>query len=109
MVGMETMKFRAVALAFLLCWVGGESEAAPRAEIWPRWKKHDPTSAQRIDHSLWDQFLKKYLVAPHPSGFNRVRYAVVTPEDRSPLKSYNGRLEQDYDWRLNSPEPTIAP
>ena len=88
MVGMETMKYRTVALAFLLCWIAAESEAAPRAELWPRWQKHDPTSSRIIDHGLWDQFLKKYLLAPHPSGVNRVRYDAVTPGDRSSLKTY---------------------
>ena len=48
--------------------------AAPKAEFWPRWEKHDPASTQKIDHSLWDQLLKQNLVAPHPSGINRVRY-----------------------------------
>ncbi len=88
MVGMETMKFRTIALAFLLCWIAAESEAAPGAKLWPRWQKHDPASAREIDHGLWDQFLRKYLLAPHPSGVNRVRYDAVTPEDRSSLKSY---------------------
>jgi len=64
------------------------SHAAPKAELWPRWEKHDAASTQRIDHSLWDTFLKKNLVAPHPSGINRVRYASVAPEDRKALKDY---------------------
>ncbi len=61
---------------------------APQADLWPKWQKHDPASAQKIDHSAWDKWLKKYLVAPHPSGVNRVRYGSVAPEDRKALKSY---------------------
>lgn len=61
---------------------------APQADLWPKWQKHDPASAQKIDHSAWDKWLKKYLVAPHPSGINRVRYGSVAPEDRKALKSY---------------------
>lgn len=60
--------------------------AAPGADLWPRWQKHDPAGAQKIDHSDWERFLKKYLVAPHPSGINRVRYGAVAPEDRAALK-----------------------
>lgn len=60
----------------------------PQADLWPKWQKHDPASAQKIDHSAWDKWLKKYLVAPHPSGVNRVRYGSVAPEDRKALKSY---------------------
>jgi Protein of unknown function, DUF547 len=67
--------------------------AAPKAELWPRWEKHDPANKQRIDHGLWDQFLKKNLVAPHPSGINRVRYARVAPEDRIALKEYLKNLQ----------------
>jgi hypothetical protein len=62
--------------------------AAPKAELWARWQKHDPASTQKIDHSAWDRFLKQYVVAPHPSGINRVRYHVMTPEDLKNLKGY---------------------
>jgi hypothetical protein len=42
---------------------------------------------------VWDAFLKKYLVAPHPTGINRVRYAAVAPEDRKVLKDYLQHLQ----------------
>jgi Protein of unknown function, DUF547 len=66
---------------------------APKSDLWPRWQKHDPASTQKIDHSLWDKFLKRHLVAPHPSGINRVRYASVGPEDRKALKDYLKNLQ----------------
>src|SRR5918992_4664801 len=66
---------------------------APQADLWPKWQKHDPASAQKIDHSAWDRWVKKYLVAPHPSGVNRVRYGSVAPEDRKALKSYLEKLQ----------------
>ena len=62
--------------------------AAPKAELWQRWQKHDPASTQKIDHSPWDRFLKQYVVAPHPSRINRVRYHVMTSEDLESLKGY---------------------
>ena len=64
------------------------AHAAPKAELWPRWQKHDAASGQKIDHGAWDKFLKQYVVAPHPSGINRVRYQAVTPEDTKNLKAY---------------------
>jgi hypothetical protein len=67
--------------------------AAPKADLWPRWQKHDPASTQKIDHSAWDRFLKRYVVASHPSGINRVRYGAVAPEDRAALKSYLKKLQ----------------
>ena len=67
---------------------------APQADLWPKWQKHDPASAHKIDHSAWDNWLKKYLVAPHPSGIHRVRYGSVTPEDRKALKNYLENLQK---------------
>ena len=83
--------------------------AAPKAELWARWQKHDPASPQRIAHAAWDGFLKRYVVANHPSGINRVRYQAVTPEDLKSLKRYlqsmqtvavsnYNRLEQKAYW-----------
>ena len=68
-------------------------DAAPKADLWPRWEKHDPANKQKVDHSAWDTFLKKYIVAPHPSGINRVNYATVAPEDRTALANYVKSLE----------------
>ena len=36
---------------------------------------------------------RRILVAPHPSGINRVRYASVAPEDRKALKDYVKNLQ----------------
>jgi hypothetical protein len=66
---------------------------APQADLWPKWQNHDPASIRKIDHSVWDALLKKYLVAPHPSGINRFRYGSVTPEDRKALKGYLESLQ----------------
>ncbi|HSK29191.1 MAG TPA: DUF547 domain-containing protein [Candidatus Limnocylindria bacterium] len=77
------------ALTIFALWFGcAAAQAAPRSELWPRWQKHDPASTQKIDHGVWDKFLKQYVVAPHPSGIHRVRYQAVTPEDFNSLKDY---------------------
>lgn len=68
--------------------------AAPKAELWPRWDKSDPANNKRVDHSAWDAFLKKYIVAPHPSGINRLNYARVAPEDHTALAHYVKSLER---------------
>jgi hypothetical protein len=66
---------------------------APKADLWPRWQKHDPASTQKIDHSAWDSWLKKYLVTAHPSGVSRFRYGSVTTDDRKNLKNYLQHLQ----------------
>ena len=70
----------------------GQSQAAPKAELWARWQKHDPASAQRIDHGAWDRLLKQYVVG-HPSGINRVRYQEIRAEDQKLLKNYLQTLQ----------------
>jgi hypothetical protein len=72
----------------VICFGYISAQAAPKAELWPRWQKHDPASTQKIDHGRWDKFLKQFVVAPHPSGINRVRYQAVRAEDLGHLKSY---------------------
>jgi hypothetical protein len=69
------------------------SHAAPKADLWARWQKHDAANSQKIDHGAWNGFLKKYLIAPHPSGVNRLRYAAVSPEDRKALRNYLDQLQ----------------
>jgi Protein of unknown function, DUF547 len=76
------------AIALALLFAGSAAHGAPKAELWARWQKHEPANKQKIDHGTWDRFLKQYIVAPHPSGINRVRYHAVTPEDRQNLKAY---------------------
>ena len=77
---------------------------APQADLWPKWQKHNSASAQKIDHSAWDTWLKKYLVAPHPSGIHRLRYGSVAPEDRKALKSYLEKLQNLQISQYNRPE-----
>jgi len=81
------------AIAFAVFFLRPAAWAAPEAELWSRWLKHDPASAQKIDHARWDSFLKRYVVAPHPSGIHRLRYRNVTPEDARLLRGYLQALQ----------------
>jgi hypothetical protein len=67
--------------------------AAPQAELWPRWERHDPQSTVAVDHTEWGTFLDRYLIDDHPSGVNRVAYARVTPEDHRLLEAYLDQLQ----------------
>src|SRR5262245_9650035 len=64
------------------------AQAAQKAELWARWQKNDPSNGQSIDHASWNRLLKQLVVAPHPSGINRVRYQAVTANDVKNLKDY---------------------
>ncbi len=89
---MKKVQLALMVLVPLLLW-GGESHGAPQAERWPLWDASNPASATRVDHAAWDRFLGSYVVADHPSGINRVRYADVTPVDRKGLKAYVAQLQ----------------
>jgi hypothetical protein len=61
---------------------------APKADLWPRWQKHDPESFAVVDHVDWDLILKRYVSTDHPSGISRFRYSKVSEKDRKLLKKY---------------------
>ena len=84
-----------IALLVLLALVvnGIPAIAAPKAELWPRWQQHDPKNQQKIDHGAWNSFLQQYVVAPHASGINRVRYQVVSPDHQAALQGYLKSLQ----------------
>ena len=82
-----------LSLAIILL-AATSTQAAAKPELWAKWQQNDARNRQKIDHHVWGQFLKKYLVAPHPSGINRVRYAMVAPEDRAALKNYLTMLQR---------------
>jgi hypothetical protein len=81
-----------LVLAIILLTVTS-TQAAAKPELWAKWQQNNSGNPQKIDHGVWDQFLKKYVVAPHLSGINRVRYAMVAPEERADLKSYLRTLQ----------------
>lgn len=78
--------------------------AAPKADLWPRWESHDPSSSVVVDHSAWDRFLNRYLITAHPSGINRLRYGDVTAKDSQELGSYIDSLQGIPVSRLNRDE-----
>jgi hypothetical protein len=87
------MRYSAALVVALMWGSAAPAAAAPKAELWSRWEAHDPQAATRVDHSAWDAFLREYVVADHPSGINRVRYAEVGMADTQRLEGYLERLQ----------------
>ena len=67
--------------------------AAPRADLWPRWQTHNPSSTLTVDHEVWASLLDKYLITDDPSGVNLFRYTEVSPSDRETLSRYIEELQ----------------
>ncbi len=68
--------------------------AAPSADLWPRWTKHDNASTRTIDHVAWTQWLESHVVVGKGStrGINLVRYGKVSAADKAALDGYLARM-----------------
>jgi len=65
----------------------GVSHGAPKADLWPRWAAHDAASHERVDHDVWNRFLKDHVEASE-DGVNRVGYAAVEAPGKDALRGY---------------------
>ncbi len=82
---------RRIALIVIPLLFASAIQAAPRAELWPRWQAHDPQQAEDIDHSAWTELLSRHVAtATHPFRF---RYGAVSPGERQALAAYLTRLQ----------------
>jgi len=85
-IGLTTLAIAVVVLGY------STLHAAPRAELWALWQKHNAASTVKIDHGAWDRFLKKHVIVA-PAGINLLRYQTVGPEDQKLLRNYLGALQ----------------
>jgi hypothetical protein len=81
---------RARIVAFLLL-LTAPAAAAPKAEPWPRWERHDPAATVEIDHRPWHEFLQTHVVASS-DGINRVPYGRIPRTQKEALDAYVARL-----------------
>ncbi len=90
--GFRTVRFRPWGLLGLFA-LGAVSCGTPSAD--PSWADHDPTNAERLDHSEWQALLDAYLVTDDPSGVNLVDYAGLQANgaDRERLAGYIDYLQ----------------
>ena len=68
-------------------------EAAPEANLWKRWTKHQSNSVQKIDHNQWATFLDRNLITNDKSVIYLLQYSRVTNKDRKILQDYLKYLE----------------
>ncbi len=70
-----------------------ERFAVPKAKlISGPWKKNNASSSAKVDHSAWDNFLKKYIKTDG-GGVNRVAYGRVSGGDKAALGNYLKALQ----------------
>ena len=91
-------------VVFLCILAVNQASAAPAAKLWPYWQAHDPDSLVVVDHTDWDNLLKRYVDARHPSGITRFHYGNVAEQDKYALKNYLKKMEKIQVSRLNRTE-----
>lgn len=69
------------------------ANAAPSAELWPRWQSHDAASPSRINHNELSHFISKYLKISR-DGIARFAYGTVSKQDEALLTAYVIRLSE---------------
>ncbi len=82
--------------------IPGTAVAAPSADLWNRWTRHDPNGSGTVDHSAWSAFLGRHLAAGG-DGINRFRYAAAR-NDMSALSGYLSALSATQVSLLNRTE-----
>mgnify|MGYP005839772239 CR=1 FL=1 len=82
---MDRRSFLTVAAAAALA--SGPAQAAPKAQLWPRWQAHDPASRVSVDHGLWAALLRAH-VRTAADGINRFAYGAMAGADRERLTAY---------------------
>jgi len=80
-------------VAFVTGCTSIERLALPDAAITDNyWQQHSPVSTETIDHSLWQDFLDRYVDADE-FGIHRVDYGAVSDSDRVKLSHYLDGLQ----------------
>ena len=80
--------------------VHAAARAAPKADLWERWLRHDPDAALRLDHKAWQDYLDARLET-QPDGTTRLTY---DRRDLARIETYLSGLERVPVDRLNRDE-----
>ncbi|MDX6749692.1 DUF547 domain-containing protein [Geminicoccaceae bacterium 1502E] len=80
-------------LLLLLCLAGAPATAAPAADLWPRWQRHDQASTLRVDHGAWGRILARH-VKPQADGSTAFAYGEMSAADRQALAAYLADMQQ---------------
>ncbi|MGI9298114.1 MAG: DUF547 domain-containing protein [Gammaproteobacteria bacterium] len=89
-------------IAVFLTFACASAAAAPAAEPWPLWEKHDAAGDAQVSHEIWGDFLARHVV--EENGIALVRYGEVSAADKKNLDEYLAALSQAPVASLNREE-----
>lgn len=84
---MQTLKIMKIFFILFSLMTSFIATAAPSAELWPHWEKHNADSLETISHQDWHRFLQKY-VTTDSRGLNRLPYDKIAQQDKASLDNY---------------------
>lgn len=93
----------ATGATLLTAAVAAWSTAGSANEVTESFSMTAADAGKTVDHSAWDELLKKYVVTD-ADGLNRVRYKALKDTDHETLKSYVAALERVTPSELARPE-----
>jgi len=100
---LRRLSFLVFSIFMLSGFESGERIFAPGPDLWERWQEHDAQSVREVDHSLWDEILKRH-VRESAGGANLVDYAAMTSESSDALDSYLSMMAETPVSTLNRDE-----
>ena len=69
-------------LLFVLLLTGLKAFAVPEKDLWVYWNEENKASKTVVDHSLWQDFLDKYVKYSNTSKMYMVEYGRVKKADK---------------------------
>lgn len=87
---MKSIQYLALSI-FLI--ISTSAYAAPKSDLWDKWKKYDRKSEAVIDFSKFDNFLQEYVVTGSSDKINKVKYDKVSDKDRQSLKTFLDEMQ----------------
>jgi len=88
MVGIRSKNWVGCLIISTLITVSGLAVAAVPMNQIDFWNDSEPSSLIDLDHSAFEDILKKYVASDHPSGISRFNYTAVTQADFAKLNEY---------------------
>ena len=88
MVGVEIRKWVGCLIILVVLTVSGRAAAAVPMNQIDFWNDSEPSSLIDLDHSAFEDILKKYVATDHPSDISRFNYTAVTQADFAKLNEY---------------------
>lgn len=85
--------FAHVFIILLLLYQQCAANKTIKKDLWAHWEAHNPHSTRTINHTQWQQFLKKH-VNTNKKGLNLIDYAHIKRADRHRLNGYIWSLSQ---------------